>query len=138
MVATFFDWLPVAVEVATLLSIFVFAPLGIWRRTRPFAGWALVVASYVLGAILWIYGAALTFSYWGWVGLVVGLLVFGVGVVPMGLLATALHSEWAWFFQLSVLLVSVFTIRLLGAWMLERVQKAGSDEWAELQSKWKE
>jgi len=38
-------------------------------------------------------GALVTFVYWGWIGLVLGLILL-VGVVPMGFLALILQSEW--------------------------------------------
>jgi hypothetical protein len=65
LVQAIFDAMPFVVWTATLLSIFVFAPLGIFRKTRAFAGTALIYSSYILGSVLWIYGAVATFTYWG-------------------------------------------------------------------------
>jgi hypothetical protein len=87
------DWLPIVIALITAVGIFVLAPLGIFRRTRGIAGVGLVSASWGLGAILWLYGAMITFTSWGWVGLIIGLFVFGVGVVPMGFLALAQNSD---------------------------------------------
>jgi hypothetical protein len=108
------DWVPIIVGLTTAVSIFVFAPLGIFRRLRGAAGAGLITASWILGAILWFYGALATFTYWGWIGLIIGLFVFGVGVVPMGFLALALQSQWEWFLQLGILFVLVFAFRIGG------------------------
>jgi hypothetical protein len=65
--------------------------------------------------VLWLCGAAFTFGYWGWIGLVVGLFLgIGVGVVPMGLLALALHSEWEWFLFMGGLLVAFLIFQIGG------------------------
>jgi hypothetical protein len=87
------DFLPIVVWLLTAVGLFILAPLGIFRRTRGVAGIGLVVASWALGVVLWLYGAAVTFSYWGWIGLIVSLFVFSVGVVPAGFLALALHAK---------------------------------------------
>lgn len=108
------------VGLTTFFSIFVFAPLGIFRLTRSFAGGALVFASYVFGLILWVYGAIATFLYWGWLGLIIGLVIVGVGVVPMGFLALALRFQWEWLANLGLLLASMVGSRLLGLWYIAR------------------
>jgi hypothetical protein len=123
MVQVFFDWLPAVVGVTTLASIFIFAPLGIFRATRSFAGGALIGASYIFGVSLWIYGAIATFGHWGWIGLIVGIVVLGVGVVPIGLLALALESQWEWLMNLGALLISMMVARFLGLWYLAKTGK---------------
>jgi hypothetical protein len=47
-----FDTMPVVIEVATLVAVFILAPLGIFRATRSFAGLSLVYASWIFGACL--------------------------------------------------------------------------------------
>jgi hypothetical protein len=57
-------------------------------------GALLIAASFVYAAVLWFWGAVATYEYWGWIGLAIGLIILGIGVVPKGLLALALHSQW--------------------------------------------
>ena len=73
-----FSWIALAIAVLILL------PLAIWRKTRPAAGVGLVIVSYVFGATTWFLGAAITFGSFGWFGLILGLFLLGLGVVPLG------------------------------------------------------
>jgi uncharacterized membrane protein YqjE len=72
--------------------------------------------------VLWIYGAVATFAYWGWIGLVIGLLVVGIGVVPMGFVALAVQGQWEWVAALGVLLVSLVVSRLGGIWLMGKAE----------------
>jgi hypothetical protein len=49
-------------------------------------GAGLLVASYLFGATTWFLGAAVTFGSFGWIGLIFGLFIMGVGVVPLGII----------------------------------------------------
>lgn len=132
MIQAVLDWVPIVVGATTFFSIVVFAPLGIFRAIRAFAGFALVFASYIFALVLWFYGAVATFTYWGWAGLIIGLVVFGVGVVPMGFVALALQARWEWVGQLAVLLVSVSVSRLLGLWLIRKSEEeTEAHEWTE-------
>ncbi len=126
-VQAFFDWVPFVVGITTAICIFILLPLGIFRSTRAFAGIGLVTASWILGAVLWIYGAVATLSFWGWIGLIIGLLIFGVGVVPLGFLALALQSQWEWFWNLGLLLVVVVASRIGGGFLIEAAERRRSD-----------
>jgi hypothetical protein len=121
------DWIPIVVGITTAICIFVLAPLGIFRATRAFAGIGLVTGSWILGAILWIYGAAATFAYWGLIGVVIGIVFFGVGVVPMGFLALALQSQWEWFWNLGILFASVIISRIGGGFLIEAAERRKAD-----------
>lgn len=77
------SWLPVA-WLAFGVSVFVLAPLSFWARARSWTTSGMIVASYIIGFTTWLLGAGMTFATFGWLGLLVGLLLFGVGVVPIG------------------------------------------------------
>jgi hypothetical protein len=126
-IQAFMDWVPFVVGITTAVCIFILAPLGIFRATRGFAGIGLVGASWMLGAILWIYGAIATFIYWGLIGLIVGLVVAGIGVVPMGFLALALQSQWEWFWNLGILFISVIVSRIGGGFLIESAERKETD-----------
>jgi hypothetical protein len=73
-------------EFASAVAVFVLIPLAVWRKTRHVAGVGLLITSYVFGITLWFLSAAIAFGAFGWFGLIVGLLFFGVGVVPLAIL----------------------------------------------------
>src|SRR5689334_7351478 len=83
MINTFllpFAWIALAV------AVFILLPLVAWSRTRAAGGTGLVLVSYLFGATTWFLGAAVTFGSFGWIGLIIGLFVFGIGVVPLGII----------------------------------------------------
>lgn len=73
--------------VAIAILILFFYPLALIRKARSFAGKWIYASSYLFGITTWFLGAIVTFSTWGWIGLIIGLLFAGVGVVPIGILA---------------------------------------------------
>ncbi len=70
---------------ALLIAVVLLLPLAIFKRTRGFAGTALFALSYLFGITTWLLGAAISFISYGWLGLIIGLVVLGVGVVPVGI-----------------------------------------------------
>lgn len=73
-------------QIAVVVALFVLLPLALWRKTRGGAGVALHYVSYLFGLTTWLLGAAVTFTSFGWVGLIIGLFIAGVGVVPFGII----------------------------------------------------
>jgi len=69
-------------------------PLALIKRARRVVSIVLLISSYLFGVILWTYSAGMSFVFWGYFGLFVGLVWLGVGVVPVALLAASLHSDW--------------------------------------------
>ena len=106
------------IDVAAPL-IFVGFVLSIFRRTRPWTGLILWVFSYPLGAATWFWGAAITFSSFGWIGLGIGLLVVGVGVVPLGMLAAYMDNAPDASVTLILMVVGTFALRGVGMWLME-------------------
>ena len=103
--------------------------LSIFRRTRPFTGLILFLFSYLLGAATWLYGAAITFASFGWFGLFVGLVLFGIGVVPMGIIGGFWEggevAAMAW--GLILLLAATAVFRMVGAWLADEVMTGETD-----------
>jgi hypothetical protein len=94
----------------------VLLPLAAWGKTRGGAGAGLCVISYIFGATIWFLGAALTFGSFGCIGLILGLVIFGMGVVPLGIIGafwTLGISEIP--VSLCVMLVITLAARFAGA-----------------------
>lgn len=85
-------WLTVISVVVFAIVIFVLLPLAIPRATRGFSSISIFIASYVFGATLWMFGLLLTYLTWGVGAVIFGLFFFGVGVVPIAMLATLLRA----------------------------------------------
>ena len=79
--------------IALAIVIFILLPLAAWRRTRHLVGGLIIVASYLFGATTWFLGAGVTFISFGWIGLIIGLVILGFGVVPLGIIGAFFSLE---------------------------------------------
>lgn len=70
---------------AALFTAFILLPLAMFQQTRTLAGWLLYGVFLLLSLATWLLGAAIAFVSYGWLGLIIGLIVLGVGVVPIGM-----------------------------------------------------
>jgi hypothetical protein len=104
-------WLVVASQIALAICIFIFLPLCIFRKTRPLAGLGFYIASFVFGVLLFALSCLLSVSIWGYGALIVGLVMGGVGVLPVALVATLFTARWELFIELIIGLVMTFGTR---------------------------
>jgi hypothetical protein len=115
-----FSWIALAI------AVLVFLPLAAWRKTRGAAGLGLFVVSYIFGATTWFLGAAVTFGSFGWLGLIIGLCIVGIGVVPLGIIGAFFKlgiSELG--VSLCVMLVITLAARLAGAACVAAADRPG-------------
>ncbi len=96
-------------------AILILLPLACFQGSRNAAGKGLMAASYVFGVTTWFLGAAVTFTTWGWTGLIIGLVLGGVGVVPVGILAAFIAAgNYSLGLSMIVMVVVVFASRVGG------------------------
>ena len=105
-------WLTVISFVVFAIVIFVLLPLAIPRATRGFSSVSILIASYVFGATLWMFGLLLTYFTWGIFAVLVGLVFLGIGVVPIAMLATLIKGMWGPFFTLVLLAIATYGCRV--------------------------
>lgn len=109
--------------IAFLVTLFVFVPLGFFRRTRKLAGSEIYFVSYIFGATVWLLSAAITFSYFGWLGLIIGLLLLGVGVVVLAFVAALLEGAWYLAFGvIGLYVVLTYGARMLGTYLSDKTE----------------
>jgi hypothetical protein len=110
--------------------LLILVPLAVFHPTQGFAGIGLFIASRIFGLLLWMTGLLLTYTIWGMTAVLIGLCFFGVGVVPMALLATLFNALWPASFGIILLLCATFGSRFMAAYVLskyeERMIRAGS------------
>lgn len=112
-------WLMLLSVVALGVCIVVLGPLALIRSTRLWAGIGYFFASYVFGLTGWFMGLLLTWMLWGGFAVFVGLVLLGVGVIPIAMLATLFKGMWA---ELGLLILSVvltYGLRILGMQLSE-------------------
>jgi hypothetical protein len=105
-------WFSILTWVALATVVFVLLPLSIPRATRGFSSVAIFIASYVFGVTLWMMGLLLTLSIWGVTAVIIGIVLGGVGVVPIAMLATLFHGYWLPLVELILLTIATFGCRI--------------------------
>jgi hypothetical protein len=83
-----------ATNIVTALCIVVFFPLSLFRFTRIVPTWGFLFSSFLFGIGVWILGFLVTYDLWGGLGVFFGMCFFGIGVVPLGIIAAALKGIW--------------------------------------------
>ena len=82
-----YPFLDGAAVIALIVDVLVLLPLLAFRRTRTASAAAIYFSSYIFGFVTWLQGFIVTLYFWGVIGVVVGLFIAGVGVVPIAMLA---------------------------------------------------
>jgi hypothetical protein len=130
---TFFPRLQVAVGYCVAIWI-ILIPFLAFRTTRPWAGAIYLYSSYLTGFTCWIFSSIATYHTLGLVCLLIGLLVFGIGVFPLAIIGAALHGVWQLIFELLFALALVIAPRALGGWIVgrheRRLREASTDDFA--------
>src|SRR5438876_8829677 len=94
---------PILATISGLTLLFVIGvllPNAFFSAVPKFAGSGMFMASLIFGACAWTWSFLLTYMLWGWSGLLLGLFLAGIGVVPLAMLATLYNAEWSIFGQL--------------------------------------
>ena len=103
-------------------AIIVLTPLALISRTRHWAGLGFFISSYVFGLTGWFMGLLLTWTLWGSLAVLIGLFIFGIGVVPIAMLATLFDGMWAELGLLFMAVILTFGFRTLGMTLEENAQ----------------
>ena len=115
-----------ATNIATLLCIVVLLPLALFRRTRIVSVWGFFIASYIFGLGVWMYGFLVTYDLWGGTGVFIGLVLGIVGVVPLGIIAAALHGMWYYAAELIYGLVLTYGARTFAIYLMRKLERAAA------------
>jgi heme/copper-type cytochrome/quinol oxidase subunit 4 len=105
---------------ALALSLLVLIPMTLFERTREAGASGLMIASVIFGASLWLWSLVFTYETWGVIAVFIGKFLFGVGIVPVAMLAALVNGLWSILGQLFLGLVLTFGTRFLAAWIAAR------------------
>ncbi len=119
-------WLSIFMRLVFILNVIIFLPLGIFKKTRSFSAFGFVMSSFVYGLTLWFWALLLTYLIWGTRAVFIGLLIAGVGVVPISVFATALNGQWAVTGEIILFMVLTYGSRMLGFYLAEKVDDINS------------
>lgn len=108
---------------ASAIFFLILLPLDLIRKTRKVAGTATFYFSYLSGFTLWFYAALSAYYLWGFLGLIVGLFLAGVGVLPIAILASLFNGEWTILWNLLYLAALTYGSRILAIYTLSKVEE---------------
>jgi hypothetical protein len=97
-----------------LLDLLVLLPLSLVRSIRPTTGSLISLSSLLFWFILELYSIGLVLELWGVFWLVIGILLAGVGAVPLAFLASLFRADWDHFFMVIALLVVAIGSSVVG------------------------
>ena len=106
-----------ATVIALIICIIILLPLSVFKTTRFISTWGFLIASFVFGIDVWMYGFLVTLHFWGVGGVFVGLCLVGIGVVPFGMIAAALHSSWDVLAELAFGIAMTYATRTFGFYL---------------------
>jgi hypothetical protein len=120
------EYVDVAAIIALAVCVFVLLPCAVFRSTRKVSAYGLFISSGIFGASTWILGFLATLQYWGVVGVFVGVIMGVVGIVPLGILASAFHSDWSSVGGLTLGLVLTYSARVIAFRLAARIDRTAS------------
>lgn len=119
-----FPYLLFTVTILVVVCIMILLPLSLFRRTRMIPAYGFLICSFAFGLFTWLCGFLMTYDIWGGTGIVIGMLLAGVGVVPLGMIASALHSEWSPVVEIMVGLALTFGAHFFSLFLASKLDQA--------------
>ncbi|MFC1617556.1 hypothetical protein ACFL2K_04990 [Candidatus Margulisiibacteriota bacterium] len=122
-------WLLLISVLIFLIDILIMLPLAIFKKTRGFSAICLLISSYVFGITCWVVSLLVTYVIWGLFAIFVGLMIFGVGVVPIAILATLFTGKFYLTLQIIVLIALTLGSRLFSFYLAEKTERNVLEEY---------
>jgi hypothetical protein len=116
----FFTWIQRGVSITVVLWILVVLPMLLFRKARPVAVSILLYSSLYTGFACWWFSFIVSYNLFGGVGLLIGLLIAGIGVVPLAIFGLAINGQWLGFWNLILAVGLVFGPRALAGFAMYR------------------
>lgn len=93
------------------VSVFILVPLSFFDSTREQAGKMLYVSSFLYGICAWLLSFVITLEFWGVFAVILGFVLLGIGIVPIGILAALFNAQWEVLLNIAFLLMLTFGVR---------------------------
>lgn len=114
------------VKVVAQITLFVVVPisllLSIFKKSRVVGAIGLLISSYVWGLNLWLWALVIAYYLAGTFWLVVGLLLGGIGVVPIAIIASLISGKWIIAVQIAISAVVIFAVRGFSIFLGDRAE----------------
>lgn len=109
-----YGWIAIAV------MIFIVAPLSLFKKLRAFTGTIYFAFSYFIGFITWLLGFGITLATLGWLGVLVGMGLFAVGVIPLAIVGLLIEGQqYDMILSLLGMIFLIYLSRIFGIYLIE-------------------
>src|SRR3989344_115955 len=98
--------------------------LSVVPKFRNFTGGGMVLGTYIGGAIFWLLCFYVTYQLWGFLGIFVGVLFFGLGVFVTAVLALLFDGQFIGALGFAFVLAQIFFFRFIGYWIISKYRGA--------------
>lgn len=102
--------------------LLIVLPLSLFRRCRGWCGVVFIYWSYLCGLILWMFSLLVTLNLWGIVAAIIGLILAGVGILPVAMLASLFKGEWSLLLQLILQFALLIGCRAFGLYLADKAE----------------
>jgi hypothetical protein len=109
--------------------------MSFFRKLRPFVARALMYSSFYMGFSCWWYSFIVLYQMAGGWFILIGILILGIGIVPLAFLAAVLHGYWSTFWNLVLAVAFFFVPRLIVIFISHREAKREEQEMERLRLK---
>lgn len=97
--------------------------LSIVPRFRDLTGSGIVLGTYIGGTIFWLLCFYITYQLWGFLGIFVGVISFGLGVFFTAVLALLFDGQFMAALWFIFVLAQIFLFRHLGYWIIGKYRE---------------
>ena len=122
-ISPFVNWLAGLLFIINLIAL-LFALIP---KARGVVGLIIYTSSYVYGLSAWIYGLAVTLAFWGWLAVIIGIFLGGIGAVPIGMLASVFNGRWDIFWTLLFTVILTYGARIIGSALANSADDSTND-----------
>jgi hypothetical protein len=104
------------------IAICVLFPLSYFRKMRSICMVGILISAIITGLNLWLASVLFVYTYWGGIGVFIGLVAGGVTIIPEAMLAAIIKGQW--FDLIGFLIASVifFMMMWFCGWLAENNQ----------------
>lgn len=117
-VVNFMEISPTVVVWTTVACVTVAPILAVTRKTRKISGYICLISSFIFGFIIFGWSCIVTYEYWGFGVLLVGLFVIGIGTFPMAIIIIIWNGLWVLLGKFVLVATLLYGSRLLGAFLI--------------------
>jgi hypothetical protein len=107
ILATAIDLIPTTFEWMVAIALLVFAPMAIFRRSRPIAAAAFMIMTPIFAVLLWVSSAVTVYAYSSLASLIVSTLFMAIGTVGLAVILIIAQGTGTELIGLTIMILTV-------------------------------